>query len=117
VTLRSQPACYAELGIRGRSNTRHNGALRIKLVNTREPVNAENGEFVGLKEANELNHDGPVRGPAAAVIGDAAKRNGAAGSHGFQVWFPVVDTFRTLTGPSTAAIRPVLLQIDQLASV
>jgi hypothetical protein len=52
---------YAECSKRWRavlstasSKTRHNGALRIRPVNKRGPVNGENGEFGGLREAHEL---------------------------------------------------------------
>ena len=43
------------------------GASLDRPVNNRGPVNGENGEFGGFREANERNHDGSARGPVGGI--------------------------------------------------
>jgi len=51
----------------GDSKVSNRPAYLDRPVNKRAPVNGENGEFGGFREAHEPNHDGSARCPVGAV--------------------------------------------------
>jgi len=65
--LSAQMVWGASRILSGDSKVSKRPASLDRPVNKRGPVNGENGEFGGFREAHERNHDGSARGPVGGV--------------------------------------------------